>query len=123
MKRLIQGILPFLVLVIALTFMTEFKQLNNLTDSEKYEVRSFVEAAEANDDQEEQPDSSVASATMEKVEDAGVAVDPNKTYAITSDDETVTVYDNEGNAVFQATIADWEENRETYYEKYRLGSS
>src|SRR5690625_3827917 len=101
--------------------MTRCKQLNNLTDSEKYEVRSFVAAAEANDDQEEQRNSSVASSDMQ--EEVGDAVDPNKTYAITSDDETVTVYDNEGNAVFQATIADWEENRETYYEKYRLGSS
>lgn len=126
MKRFIQGILPFLLLVLALTFMTEFKQLNDLTDSEKYEVRSFVEAAEANDDQEKQLDSSVVSSSTEEVgeaRDAGDAVDPNKTYAITSDDEMVTVYDNEGNVVFQATLTDWEENREAYYEKYRLGSS
>src|SRR5690625_4200157 len=74
----------------------------------------------------QQLDSSVVSSNTEEVgeaRDAGDAVDPNKTYAITSDDEMVTVYDNEGNVVFQATLTDWEENREAYYEKYRLGSS
>lgn len=122
MKRLIQGILPLLLLVLALTFMTEFKQLNDLTDSEKYEIRSFVEAAESNGDKEEQPDGRAASTTIEEVGDAGDDVEPNKTYAITSDDETVTVYDDEGNVVFQATITDWEENREIYYAKYGLDS-
>ncbi len=43
MKRTIKGVLPFLLLVLALTFMTKYKQVEDLTDMETYEIRNFVE--------------------------------------------------------------------------------
>lgn len=101
--------------------MTKFKHLDDLTDSEKYDIRTFVEAAESKKDKQEQLESSYSSSNM--VENEDPIVDPNITYAITSDDETVTVYDDKGNPVFHTTMADWEENREYYYETYRLGTS
>lgn len=70
MKKVITGIMPFLLLVLALTFMTHYKQLEGLSDSEKYEIRSYVEAAESDSaesesastqEDEDQPDSNIAS--------------------------------------------------------------
>lgn len=127
MKRVITGLLPFLLLVLALTFMTQYKQWDDLSDSERYEIRSYVEAAETDSSetesgsastQEEHPESNVASSSVANDDD----VDPNKTYAVTNDEDTVTVYDNDGNAVFETSMEDWEENRDDYYAKYRLGS-
>ena len=46
MKKVISGITPILLLVLALTFMTNYKQLDDLSDSERYQIRSYVEAAE-----------------------------------------------------------------------------
>lgn len=87
MKRLIRGIVPILLLVLALTFMTKYKQVNDLTDSEKYEVRTYVEAAESTDREQEILDSDANNENEEH------DVDPNMTYAITSDEETVTIHD------------------------------
>lgn len=97
--------------------MTKYKQVNDLTDSEKYEVRTYVEAAESTDREQEILDSDANNENEEH------DVDPNMTYAITSDEETVTIHDVTGKAVFQTTMEDWEENREFYYTTYRLGSS
>ena len=104
--------------------MTQYKQLNDLTDTEKYEIRTFVEAAESNDgkDKEKKQDNSIASSNIDAAEDKGVVVDPNMTYQITDDGETVTVHDDNGDPVFQARMEHWQENIEYYYEKYRLGS-
>src|SRR5690625_3779178 len=121
MKRIVTGILPVLLLVLALTFMTNYKSVEDLTDMEEYEIDNFVEAAEPDEpasSSQEQPDRNVANASV----DSGNDVDPNKTYDFTSDGKTVTVYDNEGNAVLETSMTDWENNREAYYEKYRFGS-
>jgi len=120
-KRIVTGILPVLLLVLALTFMTNYKSVEDLTDMEEYEIDNFVEAAEPDEpasSSQEQPDRNVANASV----DSGNDVDPNKTYDFTSDGKTVTVYDNEGNAVLETSMTDWENNREAYYEKYRFGS-
>lgn len=122
MKRIIKGILPFLFLILALTFMTNYKQMEDLTDMEAYEIRNFVdsaaETAAASDsgqesERESEKDQPVAS-SHEEVED-------DKTYAFTSDESSVTVYDDSGNEVFHTSLEDWEENRDTYYEKYGFG--
>lgn len=104
--------------------MTQYKQLNDLTDTEKYEIRTFVEAAESDDgkDKENKQDNSIASSNIDAAEDKEVVVDPNMTYQITDDGKTVTVHDDKGNPVFQARMEHWQENIEYYYEKYRLGS-
>jgi len=117
-KRIVTGILPVLLLVLALTFMTNYKSVEDLTDMEEYEINNFVESTETASASEKQPERNLANASVENGND----VDPNKTYAITSDEHNVTVYDNEGNAVFETSITDWEDNREAYYQKYRLGS-
>lgn len=49
MKRVITVVWPFLLLVLALTFMTKYKQLDDLSDTERYEIRTYVEAAEENE--------------------------------------------------------------------------
>lgn len=46
MKKLLSGVTPILLLVLALTFMTNYKQLDDLSDSERYQIRSYVEADE-----------------------------------------------------------------------------
>lgn len=46
MKKVLSGMTPILLLVLALTFMTNYKQLDDLSDSERYQIRSYVEAAE-----------------------------------------------------------------------------
>ena len=126
MKRFIHGIPPILLLIVALTFMTQYKQLNDLTDTEKYEIRTFVEAAESDDgkDKEKKQDNSIASSIIDAAEDKEVVVDPNMTYQITvtDDEKFVNVHDDDGDIVFQARMEHWQENIEYYYEKYRLGS-
>ena len=47
MKRIVTGILPVLLLVLALTFMTNYKSVEDLTDMEEYEINNFVEDADA----------------------------------------------------------------------------
>ena len=122
MKRIVRGILPFLFLILALAFMTNYKQVEDLTDMEAYEIRNFVdnavETASASDggqelEQEPENDQSAAE-PQEEVED-------DKTYAFTSDESSVTVYDDSGNEVFHTSLEDWEKNRDTYYEKYGFG--
>ncbi|WP_339285293.1 hypothetical protein [Oceanobacillus sp. FSL K6-3682] len=46
MKKVLSGVTPILLLVLALTFMTNYKQLDDLSDSERYQIRSYVEAVE-----------------------------------------------------------------------------
>lgn len=129
MKRVISFVWPFLLLFLALGFMSQYKQLDNLSDSERYEVKTFVEAAEARDSTDDEESAENAESDQESVSvsssNVGQAneenIDPNKSYAITSDEEVVTVYDDEGNPVFETTMIDWEEHREDYYEKYQLG--
>ncbi|WP_080873599.1 hypothetical protein [Oceanobacillus timonensis] len=136
MKKVITGITPVLLLVLALTFMSNYKQWDDLSDTERYQIQNYVEAAEtetaesdtanandnadANAQEEEQPDSDVASSNSEDIDD--VAVDPNETYQIAPDEGNIGVYDNNGNAVFKVSKEDWEENIETYYEKFNLSS-
>lgn len=68
MKKVITGITPVLLLVLALTFMTNYKQWDDLSDTERYQIQNYVEAAEAADSEpadaqeEEQAESDVASA-------------------------------------------------------------
>ena len=47
MKRIVTGILPVLLLVLALTFMTNYKSVEDLTDMEEYEINNFVEDAQS----------------------------------------------------------------------------
>lgn len=125
MKKIVKGILPFLFLIFALTFMTKYKTLEDLTDIEQYDIRSFIEAKESQAVVNEKiPDKDIAHLDVEesKLDDNSPPVDPNMDYAITSDEKTVTVYDDNGNAVFETSLTNWEENRDYYYEKYRLGS-
>lgn len=130
MKRIISFVWPFLLLFLALGFMSQYKQLDELSDAERYEVKTFVDAAEARDsnDNEDSEDDredgdkqseSVASSNGEQSIEENK--DPNKSYAVTSDDQMVTVYDDDGTPVFETTTIDWEEHREDYYEKYQLG--
>ncbi|WP_040984339.1 hypothetical protein [Oceanobacillus jeddahense] len=71
MKKVITGITPVLLLVLALTFMTNYKQWDDLSDTERYQIQNYVEAAEAADSEpadaqeEEQAESDVASANNE----------------------------------------------------------
>jgi len=46
-KRIVTGILPVLLLVLALTFMTNYKSVEDLTDMEEYEINNFVEDAQS----------------------------------------------------------------------------
>ena len=123
-KKVITAAWPFLLLVLALTFMTQFKQIDDLTDNERYDIRNYVKAAEAKSDRDtdtdtasaDEPDSSVASSNIEVDE-----VDPNMTYKITDDGETVTVYDDNG-PVNKIPLEKWKENIEDYYAMYGLGS-
>lgn len=55
-KRVITAAWPFLLLVLALTFMTQYKQIDDLSDNERYEIRSYVKAAEAKADKEAEAD-------------------------------------------------------------------
>lgn len=124
MKKVITAAWPFLLLVLALTFMTQYKQIDDLTDNERYDIRNYVKAAEAKSDRDtdadtasaDEPDSSVASSNIEVDE-----VDPNMTYKITDDGETVTVYDDNG-PVNKIPLEKWKENIEDYYAMYGLGS-
>ncbi|MFD1415101.1 hypothetical protein [Oceanobacillus jeddahense] len=71
MKKVITGITPVLLLVLALTFMTNYKQWDDLSDTERYQIQNYVEAAEAADSEsvdaqeEEQAESDVASANSD----------------------------------------------------------
>lgn len=120
-KKIFKGILPFLLLFLAMTFMTKFKQWEDLTDMERYAINDLVEAADepiaAN---EKKPETNIANSNVD-VDDDEQPADPNTEYAITSDDETVWVHGN-GDIVFETSIQDWEENWDYYHEKYRLGS-
>lgn len=125
MKKIVKGILPFLLLIFALTFMAKYKTLDDLTDVEQYDVRSFLEAQEGETTVNEQaPDETMVSAEAEEntLEDDSVEVDPNMTYAITNDDKTVRVHDETGKTVFKTSRTEWEKNRDFYYKKFRLGS-
>ncbi|MFD1068029.1 hypothetical protein [Oceanobacillus locisalsi] len=133
MKKLITGVVPILLLVLALTFMTSYKQWDDLSDTERYQIQNYVEAAEtepetestasdnndANAQEEEQPESDVASSNIEEVD-----VNPNESYAVTEDnvEQTVTVHDQNGNSVFEAPKEKWEANQAAYYEKFNLSS-
>ncbi|WP_339183750.1 hypothetical protein [Oceanobacillus sp. FSL W7-1293] len=72
MKKIITGITPILLLVLALTFMTNYKQWDDLSDTERYQIRNYVAAAEAADSEsadapeEEQAENNVASANNDE---------------------------------------------------------
>lgn len=72
MKKIITGITPILLLVLALTFMTNYKQWDDLSDTERYQIRSYVAKAEAQDSEsadapeEEQAENNVASANNDE---------------------------------------------------------
>lgn len=106
--------------------MTKYKTLDDLTDVEQYEVRSFIEAQEEETTVNEQaPDETMVSAEAEEnplEDDDPVEVDPNMTYAITSDGKTVRVHDESGKAVFETSRTEWEEKRDYYYKKFKLES-
>lgn len=134
-----------LLLFLALGFMTQFKHLNVSTDMKRYEIQSYVEASEngedlkdmqkvqredgdqegsvAEDDEEANehyagPEDESTEKDEEAEEDEDIS---NETgYAITSDESTVTVHDEEGNTVFETSMKDWEEHRDEYYKKYQL---
>ncbi|WP_152658467.1 hypothetical protein [Oceanobacillus sp. CFH 90083] len=122
MKKVITGVMPVLLLVLALTFMTSYKQWDDLSDTERYQIRSYVEAAESAEtesagvQEEEQPKSEVASASIEEIE-----VDPDVNYSmrITKDEETVIVRGDNG-FVRHFSMEDWKENQADYYAKFDL---
>lgn len=103
MKRIISKFLPIFFLLFALTFMTIFKHEDTLSDSEAYEFKSLSSIDHTIDKRAELESNLV-----------------NKEYRITSDAENVTVFDDEGNEVFQTSLTDWEENLNSYYDKYNL---
>lgn len=104
--------------------MTNYKQWDDLSDTERYAIQNYVEAAEdesaeesgSADVQEEELDSDVASSNIEEIN-----IDPNKKYAHTDDNKNVTVYDDEGNLVYETSMEDWQENQNAYYAKFGLG--
>lgn len=75
MKKIITGITPFLLLVLALTFMTNYKQWDDLSDTERYQIRDYVAKAEAADSEpadvteEQQGENDVASANSDEKDD------------------------------------------------------
>lgn len=147
MKKIIKFLWPVLLLFLALGFMTKFKHLNVSTDMKRYEIQSYVEAAENGEDlketqqvQREGGDQEESAAGDDEEVDeqyTGPAEDDTESdeeeqekeqedstdetdYAITSDESTVTVHDKDGNTVFETSIEDWEEHREEYYKEYHL---
>src|SRR5699024_4326675 len=147
LKKTIKFLWPVLLLFLALGFMTKFKHLNVSTDMKRYEIQSYVEAAENGEDlketqqvQREGGDQEESAAGDDEEVDeqyTGLAVDDTESdeeeqekeqedsadetdYAITSDESTVTVHDKDGNTVFETSIEDWEEHREEYYKEYHL---
>lgn len=124
--KVVKSVFPFVLLIGAMFFMTEYKQLETLSASEAYQIDVFQQEAEAA--AEEQTESLTASAEtsagMESVqtEQPKTETAEENNFAVTSDGSIVRVYNDSGDQVYQTTLTDWEQNREQYYEKYKLGS-
>lgn len=103
MKKLLLKFLPIVFLLLALTFMTIFKHEDTLSDTEMYEFKSL---------------SSIDHTIDQKAELENNLND--KEYTITANNEVVTVYDTEGNEIFETSLNEWEDEREFYYDKYNL---
>lgn len=124
--KVVKSVFPFVLLFGAMFFMTQYKQLETLSATEAYQIDVFQQEAEAAAEEQSEPltASAETSAGMESVQseqpqtEAAVEND----YAVTSDGSIVRVYNNSGEQVYQTTLTDWEQNREQYYEKYKLGS-
>ncbi len=103
MKNRISKFLPVIFLLMAITFMTIFKHEDTLSDAEAYEFKSLSSSDQTIDQRAER-----------------IKGSDNEKYAITADEEVVTVFNPDGSKVFETSIDDWEDEREFYYEKYNL---
>lgn len=103
MKNIISKFLPVLFLLMAITFMTIFKHEDTLSDAEVYEFKSLNSSDQTIDQRAERMKSS-----------------DNEKYAITADDEIVSVVNTDGKIIDEIARDDWEDERDFYYEKYNL---
>ncbi|MGV2621351.1 UNVERIFIED_CONTAM: hypothetical protein N8J90_09180 [Halobacillus marinus] len=111
--KLVKSIAPFALLAAALVFMTQFKQVESLSANEEVHIETFQK-------QQEETEAQPVTRGSDNME--AVSNEAEKEYAITSDGSVVRVYDEEGQQVYETSLADWEANKADYYEKYQLGS-
>ncbi|MGP4069956.1 hypothetical protein [Halobacillus sp. B29] len=128
MFKTVKSIIPFVLLGLALTFMTQFKQWETLSAKEEVEITNFQKEASKDQSQSKtaennQEDGAKASATSaNETEQTSTTADQQKEYAITSNQNIVRVYDQQGEQVFKTTLSDWKKNQRHYYDKYNLDS-
>ncbi|MCA1010514.1 hypothetical protein [Halobacillus halophilus] len=128
MSKTIKSIIPFVLLGLALTFMTQFKQLETLSAREEIEISNFQKKASKDQSQSETTENKQENGTEATVsseseaEKTSTTADQQKEYAITSNQNIVRVYDQQGEQVFKTTLNDWKKNQRYYYEKYNLDS-
>ncbi|GEN54636.1 hypothetical protein [Halobacillus faecis] len=126
--KIVKSVVPFVLLLAAMVFMTQFKQLETLTASEETEIDLFTEAlaqAELEEETTTKEETLTASAETEVVEPVSMTTaeaDQEESFAITSDGTVVRVYNQAGEQIYETSLTDWEQNRTKYYEKYQLGS-
>lgn len=136
MKKTISIIWPFLLLFLSIGFMTQNKHLNYLSAVEKNDIQFYVHKAEASSKQDKKSNndkSNNGDEDNDNDEDDEESKDKKKntpkkhekedktSYAITSDDQSVTVHKDDGTPVFHTSRSDWENHRDSYYAKYSLG--
>ncbi|ASF40571.1 hypothetical protein CEH05_15990 [Halobacillus halophilus] len=128
MFKTVKSIIPFVLLGLALTFMTQFKQWETLSAKEEVEITNFQKEASKDQSQSKtaennQEDGAKASASSaNETEQTSTTADHQKEYAITSNQNIVRVYDQKGEQVFKTTLSDWKKKQSHYYDKYNLDS-
>jgi|GEM_PF-3045548 len=128
MSKTIKSIIPFVLLGLALTFMTQFKQLETLSAKEEVEITNFQKEASKDQSQSktaennQEGDAKAAASSANETEQTSTTADQQKEYAITSNQNIVRVYDQQGEQVFKTTLSDWKKNQHHYYDKYNLDS-
>ncbi|MFZ0370988.1 MAG: hypothetical protein WAM07_15435 [Halobacillus sp.] len=128
MSKTIRFIIPFVLLGLALTFMTQFKQLETLSAKEEVEITNFQKQASKDQSQSktsennQEGDAKAAASSANETEQTSTTADQQKEYAITSNQNIVRVYDQQGEQVFKTKLSDWKKNQRYYYEKFNLNS-
>ncbi|GGC83195.1 hypothetical protein GCM10007216_12240 [Thalassobacillus devorans] len=118
MKKVIFLSLPFLLIGLTFAAMFEVKRADTPYSQETKQVEEYIEEAA-----ESVKPADGAAATIEEVDMGSIqqtSANDEPSYSVEKQKDSVSVFDDQDNKIFETTLEDWNKNKDYYHEKYRI---
>ncbi len=98
--------------------MFEVKRADTPYSQETKQVEEYIEEAA-----ESVKPADGAAATIEEVDMGSIqqtSANDEPSYSVEKQKDSVSVFDDQDNKIFETTLEDWNKNKDYYHEKYRI---